>query len=750
MLNGLLETKRAVTAFAAAIGSPTFIGGEDGCQEEACGQPQKKVIKEVPEPHDARGYSSDHCREPESELEPPRPDDEELLWEEMEDDAADSQSDRDEVAKLIELEFALKGRVVEGSCGSRKQQREHFQPRPGTCIQERSEEEASINSDGTSEPADAADKNDPVKEMPSLAERLQQVKGAAAGAKGAGPPKKRVSWSDLQMSVGSGPPSFGNSPQDTPRKKKTSSRRSRRKRPRLFVCRKQVAESKFVVLFPGFIADNLWESLRILDRHPAAQPFLALPQPNSVMAKYWQSIEDPVDLQTIHHRLASGAYESASGEVLPHVFWTDVRKIWENQLQVLQLHGTDAQQLQLAEDMRLTCEDLERTFWDDDAGWGQGNIKDVEWIRMLRGWGRERLRNCLKMMKMQPQSAFFQSPFPWQRLELHDYPDVVQDAIDLRTIADRLKEGFYDIADEEGELELDSGLFWEDVSRCWSNCKMFASYYKRQRAASGPKSAEMLEALCRAAQAASFMQRTATSLEEEYWSDLALLQPLGNGVRVDGCEARGITEGGLYALSQDTQLSPFGSCSGSSSSGEEEAHASAEDAKVVEEQQLQTTTPGERPHKPSDGSSPEATTRRARRRSTSQESVARLIDEEDQQIHFWCQKQLRICAKSLRRNAEENFCCAADEGSDDFKIIAHLCAVAEELEAGCYCGKDGYIHPDLFWTAVRKCWRWAGKHSNAAVKTFVKTYSRDLEHRFWHALGRYEATIAETADYLSF
>lgn len=120
--------------------------------------------------------------------------------------------------------------------------------------------------------------------------------------------------------------------------------------------------------------------------------------------------------------------------------------------------------------------------------------------KILDWWCQRQLLRVLRRMVRLPKAGPFKEPLPWKELGLEDYPEVVTDPIDLRTIAERLQDGSY--KDEEGFVNPD--FFWQDVALCWENCKM---YYEDDHEIEAVRMAEE-------------MRVEAEKLENEFWQDL--------------------------------------------------------------------------------------------------------------------------------------------------------------------------------------------------------------------------------------
>ncbi|CAE7439178.1 HAG1 [Symbiodinium natans] len=146
-------------------------------------------------------------------------------------------------------------------------------------------------------------------------------------------------------------------------------------------------------------------------------------------------------------------------------------------------------------------ESEESSFMDDDEIEGaemRGDRENQDAI--LDWWCQRQLLRVLRRLVRLPKAGPFKEPLPWQELGLDDYPEVITDPIDLRTIAERLETGGYQ--DEEGFVNPD--FFWQDVAACWENCKI---YYEEDPEIEAVRMAEE-------------MRVESEKMEEEFWRDL--------------------------------------------------------------------------------------------------------------------------------------------------------------------------------------------------------------------------------------
>ncbi|CAK9027902.1 unnamed protein product, partial [Durusdinium trenchii] len=134
---------------------------------------------------------------------------------------------------------------------------------------------------------------------------------------------------------------------------------------------------------------------------------------------------------------------------------------------------------------------------EDEDGQRESQDKILDW------WCQRQLLRVLRRLVRLPKAGPFKEPLPWKELGLEDYPEVVSDPIDLRTIAERLQDGSY--KDEEGFVNPD--FFWQDITLCWDNCKM---YYEDDHEIEAVRMAEE-------------MKVESEKLEDEFWHDLEKL-----------------------------------------------------------------------------------------------------------------------------------------------------------------------------------------------------------------------------------
>ncbi|CAJ1330401.1 unnamed protein product [Effrenium voratum] len=148
-------------------------------------------------------------------------------------------------------------------------------------------------------------------------------------------------------------------------------------------------------------------------------------------------------------------------------------------------------------------ESEESSFMDEDEIEARSELQDGDresQDKILDWWCQRQLLRVVRRLARLPKAGPFKEPLPWKELGLDDYPEVISDPIDLRTIAARLQDGEY--KDEEGFVNPD--IFWQEVAQCWENCKV---YYEDDTEIEAVRMAEE-------------MRLEAEALEEEFWQDL--------------------------------------------------------------------------------------------------------------------------------------------------------------------------------------------------------------------------------------
>lgn len=74
-----------------------------------------------------------------------------------------------------------------------------------------------------------------------------------------------------------------------------------------------------------------------------------------------------------------------------------------------------------------------------------------------------RLTRVLRTLRAAPASWPFRAPVDWKRLNLDDYPLVIRQPMDLKTVSNKLKSRIYKSVVE----------FWHDIDLIWTNCRTF-------------------------------------------------------------------------------------------------------------------------------------------------------------------------------------------------------------------------------------------------------------------------------------
>lgn len=131
--------------------------------------------------------------------------------------------------------------------------------------------------------------------------------------------------------------------------------------------------------------------------------------------------------------------------------------------------------------------------------WGGADV-DENGEQLIHWWCRKRLLRFLKKLCSMEAAQAFLEPIPWEELGLTDYPDIVEQPIDLKTVGDRLDAGFYH--DQDGLVDPD--IFFGDIALIWDNCQL---YYE------GDEKAEPFTM-------AEEMREDAETMEDEFWAEL--------------------------------------------------------------------------------------------------------------------------------------------------------------------------------------------------------------------------------------
>ena len=123
---------------------------------------------------------------------------------------------------------------------------------------------------------------------------------------------------------------------------------------------------------------------------------------------------------------------------------------------------------------------------------------------LIHKWCRRQLGDLLSKLSLEPEAAPFLVPVDWKKLGLDDYPEIVQNPIDLHTIRKRLDASCYD--DLDGLV--DPELFFRDVALCWDNC---LDYFEN-------------DVEVEAVQLALKMASVAKRMEDRFWADLTAFE----------------------------------------------------------------------------------------------------------------------------------------------------------------------------------------------------------------------------------
>eukprot|EP00933_Yihiella_yeosuensis_P013549 TRINITY_DN12500_c0_g1_i2.p1 TRINITY_DN12500_c0_g1~~TRINITY_DN12500_c0_g1_i2.p1 ORF type:complete len:485 (-),score=110.59 TRINITY_DN12500_c0_g1_i2:209-1663(-) len=143
----------------------------------------------------------------------------------------------------------------------------------------------------------------------------------------------------------------------------------------------------------------------------------------------------------------------------------------------------------------------EEEYIEDDEEIDAAAQESEDRDKLLHWWCYRQLSRLLKRLSRFPEAGPFLEPLPWEELGLDDYPEVVEDPIDLKTMGERLNDGSYQ--DPDGMINPE--FFWEDVFLCWENCM---TYYEEDMEIEACKLAEV-------------MRKESEKLEDEFWNDLA-------------------------------------------------------------------------------------------------------------------------------------------------------------------------------------------------------------------------------------
>ena len=149
-------------------------------------------------------------------------------------------------------------------------------------------------------------------------------------------------------------------------------------------------------------------------------------------------------------------------------------------------------------------ENIDRLAGNDETEDSDDSDEMVKHDILIHKWCQRQLGHLLSKLSLEPQAAPFLVPVDWETLGLDDYPEIVQNPIDLHTIRKRLDASSYD--DVDGLV--DPELFFKDVALCWDNC---LDYFEND-----------LEV--EVVQMALNMSSVAKHMEDAFWADLAAFE----------------------------------------------------------------------------------------------------------------------------------------------------------------------------------------------------------------------------------
>ncbi|KAH8581641.1 bromodomain domain [Cryptosporidium sp. chipmunk genotype I] len=81
---------------------------------------------------------------------------------------------------------------------------------------------------------------------------------------------------------------------------------------------------------------------------------------------------------------------------------------------------------------------------------------------MIEDYSREYNEVLSQLRELQDSEAFLE-PVNWKKLGLDDYPNIVKNPMDLKTIGKKVKTSFYTKAEQ----------FWADIDLIWHNCQLY-------------------------------------------------------------------------------------------------------------------------------------------------------------------------------------------------------------------------------------------------------------------------------------
>eukprot|EP00929_Paragymnodinium_shiwhaense_P045059 TRINITY_DN23069_c0_g1_i1.p1 TRINITY_DN23069_c0_g1~~TRINITY_DN23069_c0_g1_i1.p1 ORF type:complete len:546 (-),score=111.05 TRINITY_DN23069_c0_g1_i1:257-1894(-) len=278
-------------------------------------------------------------------------------------------------------------------------------------------------------------------------------------------------------------------------------------------------------LLPAIAVDRLQDCLLRLSSSKKGYPFLSAKSlPRRRAEEFLDFSAQPTDLQAVEERLLQGFYEAAETDAWPLLFWLDLEQCLQNH-RWFSLMRQDLDHSAASWDFTQDVESLKDAFWSSlhlsfglrtrsDEGLhghlgSKAKIDESAWPSILNEWTRHGLRKCLRGLRArQPAAQPFLHPVPWQKLGLVDYLEVVAAPIDLNTVGRWLDHGDYDRT--EG---VSAKVFFADVRRCWSNCKLYFEHDEEAEAV----------------QLAREMEEVGRQLEQHFWRDREQLLQMMHG-----------------------------------------------------------------------------------------------------------------------------------------------------------------------------------------------------------------------------
>lgn len=81
---------------------------------------------------------------------------------------------------------------------------------------------------------------------------------------------------------------------------------------------------------------------------------------------------------------------------------------------------------------------------------------------MIESYSREYNEVLSQLRELEDSEAFLE-PVNWKKLGLDDYPNIVRNPMDLKTVGRKVKANFYSKAEH----------FWADIDLIWHNCQLY-------------------------------------------------------------------------------------------------------------------------------------------------------------------------------------------------------------------------------------------------------------------------------------